>query len=140
LVQVVAAIFASLVVAVVIGADNTSEVGLTLPLTGWLPSLIIEIILTFILMFTSLSLKEDVGFKAFGGVAIGAAIIALRVVGLHISGASMNPARSLGPAVVAQNFSDQWIYWLAPIVGAVAAVLAFQMIKDTKTKKSPRQQ
>ncbi|HEX6561132.1 MAG TPA: aquaporin, partial [Nitrososphaera sp.] len=63
-------------------------------------------------------------------------IIALGIIGMPVSGASMNPARSFGPALVAGNFSDQWIYWLAPIIGALVAVLAFEMVKDDKKKKA----
>ncbi|AIF82752.1 permease, glycerol uptake facilitator [Candidatus Nitrososphaera evergladensis SR1] len=134
-VQVAAAIVASLVVAFAIAPYGHSDAtGLTVPHTGWLASFVIEIVFTFILMFVAISLKEDVGYKAFGGIAIGAAITALGIMGMPVSGASMNPARSFGPALVAGNFSDQWVYWVAPIIGAVVAVLAFEMAKDNKKK------
>jgi glycerol uptake facilitator-like aquaporin len=54
------------------------------------------------------------------------------IIGMEISGASMNPARSFGPALVAGNLSFMWIYWIAPILGSLIAVFAFKLIKSTK--------
>ncbi|MCS7071513.1 MAG: aquaporin, partial [Anaerolinea sp.] len=51
-----------------------------------------------------------------------------------ISGASMNPARSFGPALVAWVWTDQWIYWLAPVIGAVGGALAYQAIRAPKSE------
>jgi glycerol uptake facilitator-like aquaporin len=56
-------------------------------------------------------------------------IITAGIVGMSVSGASMNPARSFGPAIVAGNFAGHWIYWVAPIIGAVLATLSFKAIK-----------
>lgn len=135
LIQVAAAITASLIVAFTVAPYNVSKAGLTVPHTGWPPSFVLEIVFTFILMFASICLKEDVGYKAFGGITIGAVITALGIIGMPISGASMNPARSFGPALVAGNISDQWIYWIAPIIGAILAVLTFKAVKDEREKQ-----
>jgi MIP family channel proteins len=128
--QIVAAIAAALVVAYAIGQSGTA--GLTLPHTDWLQSFAIETVFTFMLMFTGLSLKEEVGYKAFGGIAIAAVIVATGIIGASVSGASMNPARSFGPALVALNFSDQWIYWVAPLIGMALAVFSFRAIEPGK--------
>jgi glycerol uptake facilitator-like aquaporin len=103
--QVSGSIIASLVVLVVIGQSGNS--GLTLPLGkgGWLQSFLLEIVLTFFLMITSISLKEEVGYKNFGGIAIGGTIILADIIGMQISGASMNPARSFGPALIFGNLN-----------------------------------
>ena len=87
------------VVLVVIGHDGNS--GLTLPggKGGWLQSFLLEIVLTFFLMITSISLKEEVGYKNFGGIAIGGTIVLADIIVMQISGASMNPARSFGPVL-----------------------------------------
>jgi MIP family channel proteins len=132
LTQVAAAITASLIIAFAIAPYDVSKAGLTVPHTGWFASFVLEIVFTFILMFAAICLKEDVGYKAFGGIAIGAVIIALGIIGTPVSGASMNPARSFGPAFVAGDISDQWIYWIAPIIGAILAVLAFKTVKDDR--------
>jgi MIP family channel proteins len=128
--QVAAAVVAALVVASTIGQSGTA--GLTLPHTGWFQSFAIETVFTFVLMFTGLSLKEDVGYKSFGGIAIGAVLVATGIIGAPVSGASMNPARSFGPALVAWNFSGQWIYWVAPVIGMALAVFSFRAIEPGK--------
>jgi glycerol uptake facilitator-like aquaporin len=84
-------------------------------------------------MITSISLKEEVGYKNFGGIAIGGTIILADIIGMQISGASMNPARSFGPALIFGNLTYNWIYWIAPIIGAIIAVFAFRVIKSTAT-------
>jgi aquaporin Z len=131
--QISGSIIASLVVLAVIGQSSNS--GLTLPLgkSGWLQSFLLEIVLTFFLMITSISLKEEVGYKNFGGIAIGGTIILADIIGMQISGASMNPARSFGPALIFGNLTYNWIYWIAPIIGAIIAVFAFRVIKSTAT-------
>jgi MIP family channel proteins len=131
--QIGGSIIASLVVLAAIGHNGTS--GLTLPLGkgGWLQSFVLEIVLTFFLMLTSISLKEEVGYKNFGGIAIGGTIILADIIGMQISGASMNPARSFGPALVFGNLTYNWVYWIAPIIGAVIAVFAFRVVKSTAT-------
>ena len=98
--QVVGAIAASAVVYLTIVPANTENAGLTLPQTGWLPSFVLELVLTFFLMFIGISLKEKIGYKPFGGIAIGSFIAAAGIIGAPVSGGSMNPARPFGPALV----------------------------------------
>jgi MIP family channel proteins len=133
--QIAGSIIAGLAVLAVIGHSGSS--GLTLPLGkgGWLQSFLLEIVLTFFLMLTSISLKEQVGYKSFGGIAIGGTIILADIIGMQISGASMNPARSFGPALVFGNLTYNWVYWIAPIVGAVIAVFTFRVVKSTATSR-----
>jgi MIP family channel proteins len=129
--QVVGAVLASVVVFLVALPPNTENAGLTFPHTGWVQSFVLELVLTFFLMFIGISLKERVGYKPFGGIAIGTFIAVAGIIGIPISGGSMNPARSLGPALVSLDLlSYQWIYWLAPIIGVILAVLSFRAIKD----------
>jgi aquaporin Z len=126
--QIAGAVLASVAVSLVIGQSGGSA-GLTVPHVGWQQAFAAELIFTYLLMFTAISLKEQVGYKPFGGIAVGAVVIGMGIVGASVSGASMNPARSLGPALVAGNLAYQWIYWAAPIVGAVLATFSFKAIK-----------
>ena len=142
LVQIIGSILASAVVIVAIGYSSAvGHAGLTIPLGkgGWLQSFVLEIILTFFLMFVSISMKEDrdiLGYKKFGGIAIGATIVLAGIIGIQVSGASMNPARSFGPALIIDNdgtaLAYNWIYWLAPIIGSVLAVYSFKMVKTSE--------
>ena len=133
LMQIIGSIFASIIVFTAIGQSD-GRIGLTLPLQNdkWFQSFVLEIVLTFFLMLVSLLMKEEIGYKTFGGIAIGSVITMAGIVGMKISGASMNPARSFGPALIAGNLSFSWIYWIAPIIGSLVAVCAFKLIKSTE--------
>jgi MIP family channel proteins len=133
--QLAGSVLASIAILFAIG--QSGDAGLTLPKTDWAQSFVLELVLTFVLMFIGISLKEKVGYKPFAGVAVGAFIVAAGIIGMPISGGSMNPARSFGPAIVALNLSYQWIYWLAPIGGATLAVLCFKIIKHDKPTSDP---
>jgi aquaporin Z len=140
IVQIIGSIIASIIVLFAIGSSGNA--GLTLPNENvkWYQAFLIEVILTFLLMLVSISLKEDkdIGYKNFGGIAIGGTIIIADIIGMQISGASMNPARSFGPALVFGNLTYNWIYWLAPIVGSIIAVYSFKVIKSDPFYKHSR--
>ena len=133
--QLTGAVLASTAVLFAIG--QSGDAGLTLPKTDWAQSFVLELVLTFVLMFIGISMKEKVGYKPFAGVAIGAFIIAAGIIGISVSGGSMNPARSFGPALIAMDMSYQWIYWLAPIIGAILAVLCFRIIRHDEPTLDP---
>ena len=92
-------------------------------------SFLLELILTLILMLVILSVSFGAKEKGLlAGVAIGAVITIEALFGGPISGASMNPARSLGPAVLAGKIHSLWIYLIAPIIGALLAVPLYKVI------------
>ncbi|KAM3323722.1 putative aquaporin NIP7-1 [Capsicum chacoense] len=102
----------------------------TRPLHGCTSAFLVELLATFIVLFLSASLTNDPqstgplsGFVV--GVAIGLAVL----ISGPVSGGSMNPARSLGPAIVAWKFGNLWIYVLAPIIGAVAGVVFYRLLR-----------
>lgn len=109
--------------------DNLN-LGATLPSGTQLQSFVLEIILTFILMlvilFTSQGSKEA---GTMAGIAIGGTVLLEAMFAGPISGASMNPVRSLAPAIVSGNFDTLWIYITAPITGAAIATLVWKFIK-----------
>lgn len=104
--------------------------GATLPAGSATQSLVLEILLTLFLMVVVLRIsgggKE---LKQMGGVAVGGVIALEALFAGPISGASMNPVRSLAPAVVAQQTDHLWIYLVGPIAGALAAVPLAQCLQ-----------
>jgi aquaporin Z len=108
------------------------NLGAALPLEGnWRQSLILETILTFILMMVILGSGLDRRSpKGFEGLAIGATVFIEAACMGPITGASMNPARSLGPALVANQWQHHWLYWLAPILGAQLAVWCYRYLSN----------
>lgn len=105
--------------------------GATLPAGSALQSFAIELVLTAILMFTILGVSTDAGKRGIpAGVAIGSVVALAALVGGPVSGASLNPARSLAPALVSGNIDSLWIYLLAPVIGAFLAVAACRCTRE----------
>ena len=102
---------------------ESNALGATVPTGGDLQSLVLEYMLTLILMFVILSVSAggDDGSRV-GGIVIGGVIGFEALFAGPISGASMNPARSLAPAVVSMHLDHVWIYIVGPIAGALVAV------------------
>jgi aquaporin TIP len=89
--------------------------------------LLVEIVLTFALVFVVFATAVDPkGPRHLAPAAIGLVIMADHLIGIPLTGASMNPARSFGPAVVANVWTDHWIYWLGPLIGAGIAALVYE--------------
>ncbi len=97
--------------------------GATLPSGSWQQSFILEIVLTAILMLVILSVSTGAKEKGVtAGIAIGAVVAMAAMFAGPICGASMNPARSLAPAIVSGNFQFLWLYPVATVLGALIAV------------------
>ncbi|MEZ6061346.1 MAG: MIP family channel protein [Planctomycetaceae bacterium] len=110
-----------------------STLGSTLPANGVseMHAFVFEVLLTLILMFVVLNVStgaSEVGVMA--GAAIGSVVAFEAMFAGPICGASMNPARSLGPALLSGNVSTLWIYLLAPVVGAQLAIPCFRCTQD----------
>lgn len=106
-----------------------TSLGSTRPAGDALQSFILEFILTLILMFVILSVSSGSKEKGLlAGVAVGSVIALEALFAGPICGASMNPARSLAPAIVSQNLDALWIYLTAPVLGAGAGVLACRCV------------
>ena len=107
------------------------ELGATLPAGSDLQSFILEVILTFILMFVILHVAKGSKEQGiFAGLAIGSVVLLEAMFAGPICGASMNPIRSLAPAIVSGHLSHIWIYLLAPLLGAILAVFAWMGLKE----------
>jgi len=126
--QLAGAIAAALLLRASLG--NIADVGATQPSGSQAQSFLWELVMTAFLMFVILAVATDtpaVGEAA--AVAIGGTIALDAIFGGPISGASMNPMRSFGPAVASGNFHAIWLYILAPLVGASIGALAYQFVR-----------
>jgi MIP family channel proteins len=109
---------------------NRAHIGATLPAGSQGQAFLWEAILTFFLMFVILSVATDT--RAVGeaaAIAIGGTVGLDAMFGGPITGASMNPARSLGPALVSGDLHALWVYLLAPLVGAAIGGFAYQFVR-----------
>jgi aquaporin Z len=130
LAQLTGAIAASTLLLISLG--RVANLGATLPLNdNWLQSFVLETVLSFILMFvilgSGLDRRAPIGFA---GLAIGLTVGVEAAFMGPITGASMNPARSFGPAFVGGIWQHHWLYWVAPILGAQLAVIVYKQISN----------
>jgi aquaporin Z len=128
--QVLGAVAASVVLRVLFPQNKL--LGATLPGGSEWQSLVLEVILTFLLMLTILNVSTGAKEKGItAGIAVGALIGLEAMFGGPISGASMNPARSFGPALVAGHWEHLWLYLVAPTAGAVGAMFACRCVRES---------
>ena len=126
--QVVGAITAAILLHIIF--PNHLTLGSTMPSGSNVQGFFMEVVLTFILMFVILNVVS--GSKENGilaGLIIGGTVTLDILLGGPVTGASMNPARSLGPALISGNFASLWIYLVAPILGAFIACKAHLLIQ-----------
>ncbi len=127
--QCAGAILASLALRLMFPTNAT--LGATLPAGDALQSFVLEFLLTFLLLFVILSVSTGSKEKGvLAGVAVGSVIALEALFAGPISGASMNPARSLAPALVSLRLDSLWVYLTAPVLGGCAGVLACRCVQD----------
>ena len=111
--------------------DSPAHLGATLPSIGAGGALAYEIVLTAFLMFVIMAVATDTRASgAAAAIAIGGTVALDALVGGGVTGASMNPARSFGPALVASEWHDFWIYLAGPIIGAMLGATAYQLVRE----------
>lgn len=128
--QCLGAVAASTLLSMSLG--QVAKLGATLPLDdNWLQCLVLETVLTFILMLvilgSGLDRRAPIGFAA---LAIGLTVGVEAAFMGPVTGASMNPARSFAPALVGGIWQHQWLYWIAPILGAQLAVIVYRQLSN----------
>ncbi len=126
--QLAGAVAGALTLRVLFGP--VANLGATLPGGDVWQSFGLEVLLTAVLMFVIVAVATDT--RAVGqlaALAIGSTVALDALWAGPISGASMNPARSLGPALVSGVLQDQWVYLVAPLIGAAIGAFAYQMIR-----------
>lgn len=112
--------------------------GATLPANAAMQSFILEIILSFFLMLVIINVSTGSKEKGItAGIAIGSVVLLEALFAGPISGASMNPARSLAPALLSGQIQHLWIYISAPFIGAAIAILACRCVKEKDCCPSP---
>ncbi len=109
---------------------GSQMLGATMPSGTEMQSFVMELILTFFLMLVIINVASGSKEQGmFAGLAIGAVVALEAMFAGPVCGASMNPARSLGPAIISGHLEHIWIYLAAPVAGAIAAVPVFRMLK-----------
>ena len=114
---------------------ENQNLGSTIPAGSSVQSFVLEVILTYFLMLVIINVSH--GSKETGmvaGVAVGSIILLEAMFAGPISGASMNPARSLAPAIVSGNIKTLWIYIVAPIMGAAFASVTWRLMGQRVSK------
>ena len=126
--QIIGAVLASGALSLMFG--TIGNMGASVPYGSDIQSLALEIILTFILMFVIMAMATDI--RSVGGaaaVAIGMTVALEAMFAGPISGASMNPARSFGPALLSSEWASHWLYWVGPMAGASIGATVYHWLK-----------
>jgi aquaporin NIP len=110
--------------------DKPADLGATVPSVGAGSALVYELVLTAFLMFVIMAVATDTrAAGAAAAIAIGGVIGLDALFGGPVTGASMNPARSFGPALISGEWADFWVYVVGPILGAGGGALAYQLVR-----------
>ena len=101
-------------------------------------AIVVEIVLTFVFVLTILGVTADSSKGSVAGIVIGLTLTFVHIVGIPLTGTSVNPARSIGPAIFAGGaaLTDLWIFIIAPLVGAALAAFVYQLFKIKSKGKS----
>jgi aquaporin NIP len=127
--QIAGAILASVILRQLF--PDSISLGMTTPLGEPIQSFVLEIILTFFLMFVIIHVATGPKEQGlFAGIAIGGVILLDALFGGPVSGGSMNPARSFAPAFINGNYQHLWIYLTAPFIGAAIAIGAYRFLRS----------
>ena len=127
--QLAGAALASLVLLAV-WPSQPASLGATVPSVGAGSAFVYELVLTAFLMFVIMAVATDTrAVGAAAAIAIGGVIGLDALFGGPVTGASMNPARSFGPALISGEWQDFWVYVAGPVVGATLGALAYQLVR-----------
>lgn len=110
--------------------DQPAQLGATVPSIGVGSAFVYELILTALLMFVIMAVATDTrAVGAAAAIAIGGTVGLDALFGGPVTGASMNPARSFGPALAAGEWTDFWVYLAGPLIGAALGAFAYQLVR-----------
>ena len=138
--QIIGAVLAALVLLLIASGQADYDLAKNgLGQNGWGPgylgeytlsaAFIFEVVATFLFVVVILGVTDETGVSSIAGLAIGITLVVIHIVGINVTGVSVNPARSLGPALVVggQALSQVWLFIVAPIVGAALAGMMFRL-------------
>jgi len=108
------------------GYDTASPAGFSMT-----SAFIAELVLTLIFLLVIHGSTSEKAPKGFAGISIGLSLVLIHLAGIPISGTSVNPARSLGPAIIVGGtaLNQLWLFWVAPIIGALLAAVVWRLIE-----------
>ena len=103
-----------------------------------LGAILVEVILTFVFIYVILGVTNDESKGNVAGLVIGLTLAFVHLIGINLTGTSVNPARSLGPAIIAggEALKQVWVFVAAPLLGSVLASLVYQFLNVQKTARS----
>lgn len=134
--QCAGATLGSLVLVNAVG--HVGNLGATVPGIPIGAAFAIEWLLSFVLMFVIMAVATDERVaNGSAGLAVGLTVGFCALMGGPLTGASMNPARSLGPAVVGDLWQSHWIYWAAPVTGMLASARLYDFLRHTRAPDAP---
>lgn len=137
--QIIGAVIAAAVVYSIFGSEMSASV--TLPAQdNVLRSLILEVVMTFTLVYVVLATTTSKNFKIvpLAGLAIGFTLGLNVIFGGAITGGSLNPARSFGPALIMFDFNYHWVYWVAPIIGGLIAAGVYKVVHTKEEQEEEK--
>ena len=121
---------AGALVLLAVWPDAPGDLGATVPSVGAASALLYELLLTAFLMFVIMAVATDTrAVGAAAAIAIGGTVGLDALFGGPVTGASMNPARSFGPALAAGEWQDFWVYMIGPFLGAALGAMAYQLVR-----------
>ena len=130
----VAGAVAGALVLLAVWPDRPAALGATVPSVAAGSALAYEVVLTAVLMFVIVAVATDTrAVGAAAAIAIGGTVGLDAIFGGPVTGASMNPARSFGPALAAGEWQDFWIYVAGPVTGAALGATAYQLIRGAES-------
>jgi MIP family channel proteins len=134
--QCVGAVAASLLSRAALGSAGSG--GATLPTLPIAAAFGVEWLLSFALMFVIMAVATDErAADGFAAIAVGLTVGFCALVGGPLTGASMNPARTLGPALVGNSWHGHWLYWVAPVTAMLAAAQAYELLRHAEPPVRP---
>ena len=105
-----------------------------------LAALLAEVVLTFMFLMIILGATDRRAPQGFAGIAIGLGLTLIHLIGIPITNLSVNPARSTGPALFVGGWALEqlWLFWVAPIMGAILAALAYTALAHEREERTPQ--